>query len=150
MNNKTFPRSAGPYVGFVAGAIIGLRLAIRNPGDAWPSILRASLLGTVGGCVVALLDRSPSTHRNDEVDHLFGLSGDEEVRSEPPAPLIPRFLALVSALAWWLPVAGVVIGIISCYVNRRTSGWPRTVSRGSLAISAIFTSVAVAFLMFVE
>ena len=56
--------------------------------------------------------------------------------------LVGKFLALASVVLCWVPIVGLVLGIVGILVNLRTVGWPRTLSWIGTGLSALLTMAA--------
>lgn len=66
--------------------------------------------------------------------------------------LVAKFLAIVSVALAWLPILGIVMGLIALFANRKSPGWPKTVSKvgffGSLFFHALFTALEIVTAVF--
>jgi hypothetical protein len=54
---------------------------------------------------------------------------------------VGRFLAILSIGLFFMPLVGLGLPVISLLVNRRVSGWPRTISVVALVLAALVTVV---------
>jgi len=56
----------------------------------------------------------------------------------PRVSLVRQFFAVASVLLAIMPFVGIGMGIIAYLVNRKYPGWPRTVSKVGLGVTAFF------------
>jgi hypothetical protein len=129
-----FPPWAGPIVGVLVFGGLAAYVSFENEGQVSPVVaFVGAAVGLAIGTVVWLCDR-PSGR---------GVAGDVGDQGT----FFGRFVALLSALMFWLPLVGLLLSGWAAYLNRRRSaGWPWVVSRVALALAAL-VSVAIAVLM---
>jgi len=56
----------------------------------------------------------------------------------PRVSLVRQFFAVVSVLLSVAPALNIIIGLIAYFLNRKSPGWPRTVSKIGLGLSVLF------------
>ena len=52
-----------------------------------------------------------------------------------------RVAAVLSVLLFWLPLIGLVVGAVACWLNRHSASWTRRASQVSLTASALVHAV---------
>ena len=55
------------------------------------------------------------------------------------ASFIGNFLAIAGVLLCWAPIIGILLAIVGTFINRRSPGWPRTVSLIGVVLSVFGT-----------
>jgi hypothetical protein len=62
-------------------------------------------------------------------------------------PFPQRVLAVSSVVMAWVPVVGVVLGLITVAATFRTRGWPRVVGVIGLTVATLFNAIGFTFLL---
>ncbi len=120
--NQKFPRWAGPLVGAVIGAVVGLRAMRRERVEDWFYPVGGALLGALAGGVLWLMDAPPSRPRRY-------------------ASAVGTLLAVLAVFPGIFPFVGLPFGIPAFLVNRRVTGWQNTASRLGLGICVVLSVV---------
>lgn len=137
MNNMTFPRWSGPFVGMIAGVIVGLQGGADADIPIAACVLGGLVIGGIGGCLVFLIDPKPSETASDELLSHF----DAKVVARPSG-VVGRFLAIAGIFLCWTPFLGLVLNLIGLAVNWKSEDWARKIS-----IAGVVVGGAVAVLM---
>ena len=57
--------------------------------------------------------------------------------------VVGRFLAILSIALFFMPLVGLGLPVLSLFVNRRVSGWPRAISIVALVLAVVVTVVSI-------
>lgn len=137
MNNMTFPRWSGPFVGMIAGVIAGLEGGVDADIPMAACVLGGAVIGGIAGCLIFLIDpKQPEAVSDDLLSHF-----DARVVARPSG-VVGRFLAIAGILLCWTPLLGLVLNLIGLAVNWKSEDWARKIS-----IAGVVVGGAVALLM---
>ena len=114
------PAWQAPIAGAAFVTLIGLQIACQNERDITLQWLAGHAgIGALIGLLVLLCD------------------------GPGPGTLLSRFLALISPFTMLLPVAGVLFNVAAYVTNRNHPGMYRSMSRLTLGISLIITTLTI-------
>lgn len=106
---------------------MGMFFGLRANNDSWIfSIALGGTIGLIGGILVWIIDCPSGTH---------------------PGSFAGRFAALLSLLLFWVPVLGLLSGVIAVFTNPKGTGWSRFVGWLGCGLS-VFIHGAILFSFF--
>jgi MFS family permease len=138
MENSSFPRWSAPIIGPIVGGAIAIWVALEQGLMSWLGALAlGAALGLAAGLLIWLND-APRANAPRPID---------PARFDPEAsPELGRYelhflwiVAVLSVLLFWVPLIGLVMGIIAFAVNYRYQGGPKIVSSVGLMLSLLLT-----------
>ena len=65
----------------------------------------------------------------------------------PRVSFVKQFWAVASVLLSFFPFVGIVVALIAYFVNRKSVGWPRTVSKVGLGLAIFFFFALIALII---
>ncbi len=132
-----YPRESAPLIGMISGAGIALKVGDDTGEGFSPTMLVSGLIadGLAGG-LIFLIDVKSSTDKSLSGRDLYGEPGQFK---GDPGTLMSRFFAVLSPLLCFVPVLNLIWSVSAFLMNRHVYGWPKTVSKIGLVLSALFS-----------
>ncbi len=135
-SDANFPRWSAPFVGMLVGTGIGLKSGQRTGEGLSPTwLIGGAIIGGLAGGLIFLLDSPPAATDDDSLIQ----APQQKVAPTDSGTLISRFFALLSLPLFWVPVVNLILAGVSLLLNRKTQGWPKTVTKIALALSVLIT-----------
>lgn len=136
MNNMTFPRWSGPFVGMIVGVIVGLKGDVDADLPMAARFLGGAVIGGIAGCLIFLIDPKQQEAASDDLLSHF----DARVVTRPSG-VVGRVLAIAGILLCWTPFLGLVLNLIGLAVNWKSEDWARKVSIAGVVVGGIVAIV---------
>lgn len=132
-----YPRWSAPFVGMIVGAGISLKVG-EDVGEGFsPMTLVVGLIaGGLAGGLIFLIDVNPPTDMSLSGRDRYGEPGQPK---GDPGTLMSRFFAVLSPLLCFVPILNLIWSVSAFLMNRQVYGWPKTLSKIGLVMSALFS-----------